>query len=155
MSDNSIIHTHNLGYPRIGEHRELKRITEAFWKGKVSSDSLLTAGRELRTRNWRKQQEAGIDLIPCNDFSFYDQMLDFSSLVGNVPSRFEWPGGEVSLDTCFLMARGSRSEGHEGCTHGGTFACEMTKWFDTNYHYIVPEFSADTRFQLCGDKVFK
>ena len=159
MSDN-IIHTHNLGYPRIGEQRELKKATEAFWHGKLSREELEATGRKLRRDNWAKQSTAGIDLIPCNDFSFYDQMLDFSCLIGNVPPRFGWKGEDVDLDTLFLMARGSRGEGHEGCTHGcdaheAAFACEMTKWFDTNYHYIVPEFRADTQFQLVGSKVFR
>ncbi|MCW0219134.1 MAG: 5-methyltetrahydropteroyltriglutamate--homocysteine S-methyltransferase [Prosthecobacter sp.] len=156
MSD---IHTHNLGYPRIGEQRELKKATEAYWHGRMSREELETAGRKLRQQNWAKQQAAGIDLIPCNDFSFYDQTLDFSCLIGNIPPRFGWKGGCVDLDTLFLMARGSRGEALEaceaGCSHEPAFACEMTKWFDTNYHYIVPEFSAQTRFQLVGDKVFR
>ena len=156
MSD---IHTHNLGYPRIGEQRELKKATEAYWHGRMSRDELEATGRKLRQQNWAKQQAAGIDLIPCNDFSFYDQTLDFSCLIGNIPPRFGWKGGRVDLDTLFLMARGSRGEALEacetGCSHEPAFACEMTKWFDTNYHYIVPEFSAQTRFQLVGDKVFR
>ncbi len=163
MSDQTsshIIRTQNLGYPRIGERRELKKATEAYWHGKISREQLEQTGTELRRTNWEKQRAAGIDLIPCNDFSFYDQMLDFSCLIGNVPPRFGWQGGAPGLDTLFLMARGSRGEGHEGCSHGGTghegaFACEMTKWFDTNYHYIVPEFRADTQFDLVGDKVFQ
>ncbi|MFC5457837.1 5-methyltetrahydropteroyltriglutamate--homocysteine S-methyltransferase [Prosthecobacter fluviatilis] len=160
MSDN-IIHTHNLGYPRIGEQRELKKATEAFWHGKISQEELEAVGRRLRRNHWSKQCAAGIDLIPCNDFSFYDQMLDFSCLIGNVPPRFGWSGDSIGLDTLFLMARGSRGEGHESCAHGcssgheAAFACEMTKWFDTNYHYIVPEFRADTQFRLVGDKVFR
>jgi 5-methyltetrahydropteroyltriglutamate--homocysteine methyltransferase len=162
MSDTTI-HTHTSGYPRIGEHRELKKATEAFWKGELSLAELERTGAELRRRNWEKQREAGVDLIPANDFSFYDQMLDFSCLVGNVPPRFGWQGGEIGLETLFQMARGAQESGHEGCAHGdsgeggggGKFACEMTKWFDTNYHYIVPEFRADTRFRLAGDKVFR
>ena len=155
------IHTHNLGYPRIGEQRELKKATEAFWHGKISQTELEATGRRLRQQNWLKQRAAGIDLIPCNDFSFYDQMLDFSCLIGNVPPRFGWQGDRVEIDTLFLMARGSRGEGNETCDHGcehthePAFACEMTKWFDTNYHYIVPEFRADTQFRLAGDKVFR
>ncbi len=156
MSD---IHTHNLGYPRIGEHRELKKATEAYWHGRLSQEELEAAGSRLRRQNWARQQAAGIDLIPSNDFTFYDQMLDFTCLVGNVPPRFGWKGGEVGLETLFLMARGSRGEGQEscgqGCSHTPVFACEMTKWFDTNYHYLVPEFRADTRFSLAGDKVFR
>lgn len=159
MNDH-IIQTHNLGYPRIGEQRELKKATEAYWHGRISREELEEAGKKLRQQNWKKQRDAGIDLIPCNDFSFYDQMLDFSSLIGNVPSRFGWSGDEADLDTMFLMARGSRGEGQDCCGHDGAqtetaFACEMTKWFDTNYHYIVPEFSAGTKFKLVGDKVFR
>jgi 5-methyltetrahydropteroyltriglutamate--homocysteine methyltransferase len=159
MSDN-IIHTHNLGYPRIGEQRELKKATEAFWHGKLSREELEATGRRLRRENWAKQSAAGIDLIPCNDFSFYDQMLDFSCLIGNIPPRFGWNDESIDLDTLFLMARGSRGEGHQDCGHGcgeheSAFACEMTKWFDTNYHYIVPEFRADTQFRLVGTKVFR
>ncbi|MEQ1748020.1 MAG: 5-methyltetrahydropteroyltriglutamate--homocysteine S-methyltransferase [Prosthecobacter sp.] len=159
MSDKNI-HTHNLGYPRIGERRELKKATETFWHGKLSEEELEATGRKLRRENWEKQRKAGISLIPCNDFSFYDQMLDFSCLIGNVPPRFGWQGDNIGLDTLFLMARGSRGEGLEKCDHGcgghsEVFACEMTKWFDTNYHYIVPEFRADTQFQLVGTKVFR
>ena len=155
MSD---IYTHNLGYPRIGEQRELKKATEAYWHGKLSREELEATGQQLRSQNWAKQKAAGVDLIPCNDFSFYDQMLDFSCLIGNVPPRFGWQGGEVDLDVLFSMARGSRGEGQpcaSGCSHQPAFACEMTKWFDTNYHYIVPEFRAETKFQLVGDKVFR
>lgn len=163
MSDiDTTIHTHNLGYPRIGERRELKKATEAFWHGRLSHEELEQVGRELRRHNWEKQRAAGIDLIPCNDFSFYDQMLDFSCLVGNIPPRFGWDGTGVGLDLLFLMARGSRGEGQTTCGHEhgtqtqtGAFACEMTKWFDTNYHYIVPEFHSRTSFRLVGDKVFR
>jgi 5-methyltetrahydropteroyltriglutamate--homocysteine methyltransferase len=159
-STTTSIRTQNLGYPRIGERRELKKATEAYWHGKITREQLEQAGADLRRTNWEKQRAAGMDLIPCNDFTFYDQMLDLSCLVGNIPPRFQWDGGAPGLDTLFLMARGSRGEAHEGCTHGGTghegaFACEMTKWFDTNYHYIVPEFHAGTKFALVGDKIFK
>lgn len=163
MNDTNTIHTHNLGYPRIGEQRELKKATEAFWHGRISLADLEATGKRLRRQNWEKQSAAGIDLIPVNDFSFYDQMLDFSCLIGNVPPRFGWDGKDVGLETLFLMARGSRGEKTHDCEHGCShehgpseaFACEMTKWFDTNYHYIVPEFRADTTFRLAGDKVFR
>src|SRR5688572_163120 len=91
------VKTHNLGYPRIGEHRELKKATEAFWKGKVSLEDLLATGRQLRAAHWKKQQQAGIDLIPVNDFSFYDQTLDLSCLVGNIPPRFRWKGVQMDV----------------------------------------------------------
>ncbi|MGE9267859.1 MAG: 5-methyltetrahydropteroyltriglutamate--homocysteine S-methyltransferase [Verrucomicrobiales bacterium] len=157
----SKLKTHLLGYPRIGEKRELKKATEAYWKGRISRDELEATGRELREQAWRKQAEAGIDLLPCNDFSFYDQVLDATCLFGNVPARFEWDGGEVGLETAFLIARGTRGEGgsdgdEKDCQtcRTSTFASEMTKWFDTNYHFLVPEFSAGTQFKLSGSKVF-
>ncbi|MFZ5495138.1 MAG: 5-methyltetrahydropteroyltriglutamate--homocysteine S-methyltransferase [Verrucomicrobiota bacterium] len=154
--------THTLGYPRIGEKRELKKATEAYWQGKITRAELEATGRNLRRQNWLTQQAAGIDLIPSNDFSFYDQMLDLTCLVGNVPPRFGWPGGEIDLDTRFVIARGVRPQAaaHAApCCCGdrqpaATYASEMTKWFDTNYHYIVPEFRADTQFKLSATKIF-
>jgi 5-methyltetrahydropteroyltriglutamate--homocysteine methyltransferase len=158
---NTVLRTATLGYPRIGAHRELKRATEAHWAGKLSHSELEATARHLRRDHWRTQQLAGIDLIPSNDFSFYDQILDTTCLVGNVPPRFHWKGGEVDLETRFAIARGVRghahaSDDHSGCPScgGATFASEMTKWFDTNYHYIVPEFQADTRFVLSSRKPF-
>jgi len=144
--------THLLGYPRIGEQRELKKATELYWKGEIPRAALESLGRDLCKRNWLKQSAAGIDLVPCNDFSFYDQVLDASCLVGNIPPRFQWDGGTTTLDTQFTVARGAR----ETCcgAHAGGFASEMTKWFDTNYHYIVPEFHAGTEFKLSSTKVF-
>ena len=151
----SALLTHNLGYPRIGEQRELKKATEAYWKGKISLEGLLQAGRDLRRYNWQKQRAAGIDWIPSNDFSFYDQMLDMSCLLGNVPERFGWQGQTVDLDTLFLVARGVRVVVEKQPQETASmFASEMTKWFDTNYHYIVPEFHAHTRFRLASRHVF-
>ncbi|MGD8867182.1 MAG: 5-methyltetrahydropteroyltriglutamate--homocysteine S-methyltransferase [Gemmatimonadales bacterium] len=137
----------NLGYPRIGPDRELKRATEAYWKGELGTDQLLHTGERLRRLGWTTQRDAGIELIPCNDFSFYDQVLDTIAMVGAVPSRYGWNGGSVDLDTYFAMARGAQREGLD------VGAMEMTKWFDTNYHYIVPEFSAGQSFSLSTDKV--
>ncbi len=151
-----VLFTHNLGFPRIGEQRELKRATEAFWKGSISEEELLRVGAELRRAHWLKQKEAGIALIPSNDFSFYDPMLDMSCLLGNVPPRFGWAGGEVDLALRFAIARGV-AKGHEvkcDCGNQAATASEMTKWFDTNYHYIVPEFQADTTFALSSTKPF-
>src|SRR5699024_1893567 len=139
--------THNLGFPRIGERRELKKATEAYWKGDLDRAGLDAAGAELRRSNWEKQQHAGIDLIPSNDFSFYDQVLVMSCLLGNVPARFDWDGGNADVDVAFDVARGIRGKDE-------AFAAEMTKWFETNYHYIVPEFAADTTFKLSASKVF-
>lgn len=147
--------THNLGYPRIGERRELKKATEAYWQEKLSQDALKAVGKELREANWMKQREAGIDLIPCNDFSFYDQMLDMSCLLGNIPKRFQDDETADAFDLQFKIARGVQEsiDGCETCGQHG-FASEMTKWFDTNYHFIVPEFSLQTEFQLSSTKVF-
>src|SRR6266536_4399043 len=138
--------SNNLGFPPLGVARELKRATEGYWSGKVSLPDLLKAGAELRARHWRLQQEAGIDLIPSNDFSYYDRVLDTCTLVGAVPKRYGWAGGPVDVDTYFAMARGVQSGGRD------VTAMEMTKWFDTNYHYIVPEFEPAQAFRLSSAK---
>ena len=159
---NSQTITHSLGYPRIGAKRELKKATEAYWKGQLSLEDLLATGKYLRSINWKKQQDAGIDLIPVNDFSFYDQVLDMSCLLGNVPPRFRGNEAQTDVETAFTIARGTQSgaslvDDEKDCQTGkvSTFASEMTKWFDTNYHYIVPEFSEDTEFSLSSQKVFE
>ena len=161
MTNKRKVTTHSLGYPRIGAKRELKKATEAYWQGKLSLEELLATGKALRKANWEKQNAAGIDLIPVNDFSFYDQVLDMSCLLGNVPPRFQWEGGETDVDTAFTIARGTQGgvslvEEEKDCQTGkvSTFASEMTKWFNTNYHFIVPEFRADTTFSLSSSKVF-
>ncbi|HZA90883.1 MAG TPA: 5-methyltetrahydropteroyltriglutamate--homocysteine S-methyltransferase [Solirubrobacterales bacterium] len=136
------------GFPRIGPGRELKFATEGYWRGEVSAQELVEVGRRIRLNNWRLMQDAGIDLIPSNDFSLYDQVLDAICLVGAVPDRYEHGSGPVDLDTYFAMARG-RQEGGVDVT-----AMEMTKWFDTNYHYIVPELGPQTRFSLSSQKPF-
>ena len=136
------------GFPRIGPGRELKFATEGYWRGEVSAQELVEAERRIRLNNWRLMQDAGIDLIPSNDFSLYDQVLDAICLVGAVPDRYEHGSGPVDLDTYFAMARG-RQEGGVDVT-----AMEMTKWFDTNYHYIVPELGPQTRFSLSSQKPF-
>ena len=136
----------NLGFPPLGAARELKRATEGYWSGKVALDQLLETGAELRRRHWALQRDVGIDRIPVNDFSFYDRMLDTCALVGAVPPRYGWSGKEVDLDTYFAMARGSQRKGRD------VTAMEMTKWFDTNYHYIVPELERGQSFQLSSHK---
>jgi len=139
--------SHIVGYPRIGARRELKRATEAYWDGEISREELLETGRSLRLEAWQRMRDAGIDLIPSNTFSFYDQVLDTTAMVGAVPARYQQRDGEdVDLDTYFAMGRGAQSEGLD------VTAMEMTKWFDTNYHYIVPELTADTRFRLASRK---
>ena len=140
--------THNLGFPRIGAQRELKRAVEAYWKGDIGRDELEQTGRTLRARHWAVQAQAGLDLIPVGDFSWYDQLLDMSCLLGAVPPRFGHAGGDVDLDTRFRMARGRAPTG------AAVAACEMTKWFDTNYHYLVPEFHAGQRFTLSSSQLF-
>jgi 5-methyltetrahydropteroyltriglutamate--homocysteine methyltransferase len=133
------------GYPRIGKHRELKKALEAFWSGKISEADLQQTAAEVRRAGWDAQAAAGLDLIPANDFSFYDQVLDTTAMVGAVPERYKWSGDTVDLDTYFAMARGRTGE-------KDVRAMEMTKWFDTNYHYIVPELHPDTAFRLASDK---
>jgi 5-methyltetrahydropteroyltriglutamate--homocysteine methyltransferase len=136
----------NLGFPPLGAARELKRATEGYWSGKVTREQLLTTGAELRRRHWQLQQGLGVDRIPSNDFSFYDRMLDTCALVGAVPPRYGWTGDRVDLDTYFAMGRGSQGKGRD------VTAMEMTKWFDTNYHYIVPEFEQGQKFRLASTK---
>ncbi|ABA87702.1 5-methyltetrahydropteroyltriglutamate--homocysteine S-methyltransferase [Syntrophotalea carbinolica DSM 2380] len=140
--------THTLGFPRMGAHRELKKNLESYWKGAIGQEKLMASGRELRLRHWRLQQQAGIDLVPVGDFSYYDHMLDMVAMLGAVPPRFGWQGESVDLDTYFYMARGSSG-------HRTTTAMEMTKWFDTNYHYIVPEFYPGQRFRLARNRLFE
>lgn len=138
----------NLGFPRIGLKRELKKSLESYWKGESSRDELLKTGKELRLRHWQLQKEAGIDIIPTNDFSYYDHILDAACLFGVVPDRYNWDGGQIDLDTYFAMARGSQKQGRD------VIAMEMTKWFDTNYHYIVPELKKGQKFKLSSSKIF-
>ncbi len=137
---------HNLGFPRIGARRELKFAQESYWKGQSSRDELKALGAELRKRHWANQ--ADLDLVPVGDFSFYDQVLDTSFTLGNLPERVQGFHGDV-LDNYFRVARGrsAQNEEHAQCC-GGVVAGEMTKWFDTNYHYIVPEFTVGTQFKL-------
>ena len=138
----------NLGYPRIGKGRELKRATEGYWSGRVSAPELEGAAAAIRQANWEAQRDAGIDLIPSNDFSLYDGVLDTIALTGAVPERYRWDGETVDLDTYFAMARGAQREGLD------VTALEMTKWLDTNYHYLVPEFSPGQGFRLGSTKPF-
>ena len=142
----------NPGYPRMGANRELKKACEQYWAGTMSREELLRAGRSIRQLNWKLQQDAGIDLVPCNDFSFYDHVLDMSLLLGAIPDRYAPVVTDVKdnteIDLYFAMARGYQKDGLD------ITAMEMTKWFDTNYHYIVPEFSAGQQFKLFSTKVF-
>ncbi len=144
---------HNLGFPRIGADRELKKATEAFWQNKIDHSALEETARALRLRHWQLQADAGIDLIPVGDFSNYDQILDMSCLLGVVPPRFNWNGEEIEQSTYFAMARGKQTTGEQNASET-IAACEMTKWFDTNYHYLVPEVHKNQQFKLSFNKLF-
>ena len=134
----------NLGFPRMGVHRELKKALEAHWAGKLDESGLLAVGKALKLNHWVLQQQLGIRHIPSNDFSFYDHVLDTTAMVGAVPDRYFWKGPQVDLATYFAMARGTARKSGKADVP----AMEMTKWFDTNYHYIVPEFRAKQVFSL-------
>ncbi|HMM91913.1 5-methyltetrahydropteroyltriglutamate--homocysteine S-methyltransferase [Bradyrhizobium sp.] len=151
----------SLGTPRIGPRRELKFALESFWSGASDQKALLETGAGLRAANWARQKKLGITVIPSNDFSFYDQVLDTSVMVGAVPDIYGWHGGPVPLATYFAMARGAQGKADEAaCGHAhhghdtthGVPAQEMTKWFDTNYHYMVPELTRDQKFALASRK---
>src|SRR5579864_1045205 len=128
--------THVLGYPRIGRNRELKIALEAFWNGKIGESELLEVGRALRARHWLEQRDAGLDVVTVGDFAWYDSVLEALALLGAIPSRFGFHPRELTLGHYFEAARGNTRQP----------AMEMTKWFDTNYHYIVPEWNDDTQF---------
>jgi 5-methyltetrahydropteroyltriglutamate--homocysteine methyltransferase len=135
--------THNLGFPRAGAQRELKKALEAYWSGEIDQSTLREVGRELRERHWLLQARLGVDWVPVGDFAFYDQVLNTTALLGAVPPRFG-ATQEMNLDLYFAMARGTAQQP----------AMEMTKWFDTNYHYLVPEFTAATEFRLSFSQLF-
>ncbi len=139
----------NLGYPRIGKSRELKKALEQYWSGNLSETMLLEQAASLRKQHWLLQQGLGLQHIPSNDFSLYDQVLDMIALVGAVPQRYNWGGEKVDLRTYFAMARGTQ---HDQVQAEAIPAMEMTKWFDTNYHYIVPEFTPQQQFHLASTK---
>ncbi|BAN27790.1 5-methyltetrahydropteroyltriglutamate--homocysteine S-methyltransferase [Caballeronia insecticola] len=146
--------THNLGFPRIGARRELKFALEKYWKNESSRDELKALGATLRARHWHEQ--AGLDYVPAGDFAFYDQVLDMSFTLGNLPERVRNFHGDA-LDNSFRVARGRSAQGaeeHAACC-SGVAAGEMTKWFDTNYHYIVPEFDANTQFSLDASRLIE
>ncbi len=134
-----------LGVPRIGPRRELKAALEGHWSGRTSAAELFDAAAGLRAAAWARQHALGVTRIPSNDFSLYDHVLDTSAMVGAIPDRYGWRGGAVPLETYFAMARGADAA-------GGMPAMEMTKWFDTNYHYLVPEFTRGQEFALASRK---
>lgn len=139
---------HTLGFPRIGLKRELKRAQEDYWAGKIDQSALLAVGHELRIRHWEQQKKAGVELLPVGDFAWYDQILTTSLLLGNVPPRHQNKDGSIDLDTLFRVARGRAPTGAPAP------ASEMTKWFNTNYHYIVPEFQKGQKFALSWNQLF-
>ncbi|WP_456375179.1 5-methyltetrahydropteroyltriglutamate--homocysteine S-methyltransferase [Thiolapillus sp.] len=139
---------HNLGFPRIGAQRELKFALERYWRGEDSLEKLESSAADLRARHWQQQQAAGMNLLPVNDFSLYDQILDHSLLLGAIPSRFGDLSGHSHADAAFCIARGKDAQGRP------VAAGEMTKWFDTNYHFIVPELRREQHFQLGSNKLF-
>ncbi|XP_021834633.1 5-methyltetrahydropteroyltriglutamate--homocysteine methyltransferase [Prunus avium] len=134
--------SHIVGYPRMGPKRELKFALESFWDGKSSAEDLQKVAADLRSSIWKQMADTGIKHIPSNTFSYYDQVLDTTALLGAVPPRYGWNGGEIGFDTYFSMARGNAS----------VPAMEMTKWFDTNYHFIVPELGPDVNFSYASHK---
>ncbi len=144
--------TQNLGYPRIGSQRQLKKASEQYWAGKIDLEELNQVASKIKEENWQLQLDAGIELIPCNDFSFYDHTLDMSLLLGVIPHRYTPVLTEVKsnqeTDLYFSMARGYQKDGLD------ITAMEMTKWLDTNYHYLVPEFTAKQAFKIFSEKVF-
>lgn len=141
------ITTHTLGYPRVGAQRELKKAVEGYWAGDLSRDQLEVTGQQLRARHWQEQQAAGLDFASVGDFAFYDQVLNLSQILGVIPPRFKTQSETADLDTYFRMARGRAPSGEPAA------ACEMTKWFDTNYHYLVPEFQPEQRFILHAQRL--
>ncbi len=132
----------NLGFPRIGARRELKRAIEEYWTGSLDPEDLIATATSLRRQNWQLQKSLGIEHIPSNDFSYYDHVLDMAVIVGAIPKRFPWSGKAADPKTYFAMARGTQE----------TPPLDMTKWFDTNYHYLVPEFEPGMKFHLTWPK---
>jgi len=155
-----MIRTHILGFPRIGENRELKFALEKFWQGAISAEQLEHIGYELRIRHWALQRVHGLDFVTVGDFAFYDQVANHIQLFGCEPQRFGFSGAEPDLQRYFTMARGVTSQhAHDDARNTCTMdtrdsaALEMTKWFDTNYHYLVPELHADTQFRLVAQRL--
>ena len=146
-----------LGFPRIGPRRELKTALERYWSGKIDQNALQGVAADLRAQTWSRQRALGADHVPSGDFSFYDHVLDTSVLVGAIPVLYNWTGGPVALDAYFAMARGSQGVELAPCGHDhghktGVPAQEMTKWFDTNYHYLAPEVTRGQAFALSSTK---
>lgn len=140
---------HTLGFPRVGLRRELKKAQESYWAGNSTQDDLLAVGRELRARHWQQQKQVGVDRVPVGDFAWYDHVLTTSLMLGNVPARHQNKDGSVDLDTLFRLGRGRAPTGEPAA------AAEMTKWFNTNYHYMVPEFTQGQQFKLSWTQILE
>ncbi|MCX8958973.1 5-methyltetrahydropteroyltriglutamate--homocysteine S-methyltransferase [Erwinia psidii] len=141
--------SHTLGFPRVGLQRELKKAQESYWAGNSTQQELLAVGRALRSRHWQQQKEAGVDSVPVGDFAWYDHVLTTSLMLGNVPARHQNKDGSVDLDTLFRVGRGRAPTGEPAA------AAEMTKWFNTNYHYMVPEFTKGQQFKLSWTQILE
>jgi 5-methyltetrahydropteroyltriglutamate--homocysteine methyltransferase len=142
----------NLGFPRIGHRRELKRVLEQYWQKKATAQELLSVAQDIRKRHWQLQKDAGIEHIPSNDFSLYDHILDAATIFGAIPQRYGWTEEQLGMDAYFHMARGCADSSCKLHAGTGVSAMEMTKWFDTNYHYIVPELQPNQSFKLSSRK---
>ncbi|EIJ41808.1 5-methyltetrahydropteroyltriglutamate--homocysteine S-methyltransferase [Beggiatoa alba B18LD] len=147
-----MLQTHVLGFPRIGLQRELKFALEKYWRHEIDADALELVGQRLRTQHWVLQQQAGLDYVTVGDFAFYDHVLNHIQLLGCEPTRFNFTPEQTALNRYFIMARGVAADTTQALTQP---ALEMTKWFDTNYHYLVPEFTADTQFSLQSEQLFQ
>ena len=143
------IRTHTLGFPRMGAKRELKFALEKFWRGEIGAEALETVARDLRARHWAMQRDAGLDFVTVGDFALYDHVANHIQLLGCEPARFGF-SDEDELTRYFIMARGADDTNDGAERH----ALEMTKWFDTNYHYLVPEFTAETTFKVSSERLF-
>ncbi|HEY9063386.1 MAG TPA: 5-methyltetrahydropteroyltriglutamate--homocysteine S-methyltransferase [Burkholderiaceae bacterium] len=158
-----MIRTHILGFPRMGAQRELKFALERHWRGEIDEAALESTGRELRERHWARQRDAGLDYVSVGDFAFYDHVANHIQMLGCEPARFGFTADQSELSRYFAMARGVSADTEHGagcgCGHaadtGAKPALEMTKWFDTNYHYLVPEFDRDTRFRLASRRLLE
>ncbi len=135
---------HFSGFPRVGAFRELKFAQEKYWRKEISEQELLDVAKDLREKNWKHQAAANADYVAVGDFTFYDHILDLQVATGAIPARFGFDSQNLSLEQFFQLARGNKDQ----------FAIEMTKWFDTNYHYLVPEFHADTNSKQTPNTTF-
>lgn len=143
-----MVMTHCIGFPRIGSKRQTKFTVESYWRGDISQAELFVSEEKICLEQWQFQQEAGLDFVSVGDFSWYDTVLQTSLLLGIVPKRFLGEGAIPDIDTLFCMARGKAPNGMQ------QKPCELTKWFDTNYHYIVPEFTEAQTFSIVLDHLF-